>query len=210
LRFVVSVLAWRLHGQARGRVDLLGPHLLEMLVVSRSVFARVRLTLVFAFVLNIPSVLISVLAGGLANFFLSGLGTWAITFLVRYHHMTLTSASLTTSLLGIGAIVGALSGGFAGDRLVAEGICARRHYIAGIANLMAFVLLFPTFAVDNTRIMVVLFGLGAVTLTMAAPQLSAIVADVVHPDLRGRTSAATTLVSALSTAAAPLTFGLLS
>lgn len=210
LGFILSLLAWRLPEPARGMQDLLGTDSPEMPAMSRSVFARMPSIRAFAFVLNIPSVLISVLAGGLANFFLSGLGTWAITFLVRYHHMTLTSASLTTSLLGIGAIVGALSGGFAGDRLVAEGIGAGRYYIAGIANLMAFVLLFPTFAVDNTRIMVVLFGLGAVTLTMAAPQLSAIVADVVHPDLRGRTSAATTLVSALSTAAAPLTFGLLS
>jgi MFS family permease len=45
---------------------------------------------------------------------------------------------------------------------------------------------------------------------MPGPQLLAILADVVHPDLRGRTSAATTLVGALSTAGAPLTFGLLS
>jgi MFS family permease len=208
--FILSLLAWRLPEPARGLQDLRDADGTGMRVVPASIFARMPSMSAFAFVLKIPSVLISVLAGGLGNFFLSGLGTWAITFLVRYQHMSLTSASLTTSLLGIGAIAGALSGGFAGDRLVAEGLAAGRYYIAGIANLMAFVLLLPAFATGNAKVMVVLFALGAITLTMPGPQLSAILADVVHPDLRGRTSAATTLVGALCTAAAPLTFGLLS
>jgi sugar phosphate permease len=210
LGFLLSILAWRLPEPVRGLQDLKEMNSGETQASGASTFARMPSLTAFAFVLTIPSVLIPVLAGGLSNFFLSGLGTWAITFLVRYHHMTLTSASLTTSLLGIGAIVGALSGGFAGDRLVAEGIGAGRYYIAGIANIAAFFLLFPTFAVDNPKVMIVLFGFGAVTLTMPGPQLSAVVADVVHPDLRGRTSAATSLVGALCTAAAPLTFGLLS
>jgi sugar phosphate permease len=208
--FVLSLLAWRLPEPARGLQDLQDTNSGEIRAVHGSAFARMPSVPAFVFVLSIPSVLISVLAGGLGNFFLSGLGTWAITFLVRYQHMSLTSASFTTSLLGVGAIVGALSGGFEGDRLVAEGIAAGRYYIAGIASLLAFVLLFPAFAVDDRQTMIVLFGLGAVTLTMPGPQLSAILADVVHPDLRGRTSAATTLVGALCTAAAPLTFGLLS
>jgi MFS family permease len=40
--------------------------------------------------------------------------------------------------------------------------------------------------------------------------LAAILADVVHPDLRGRTAAASSLVNAICTAASPLTFGFLS
>ncbi len=208
--FILSALDWRLPEPARGLQDLQHEQRGAVRTVRESAFARMPSLRAFALVLKIPSVLIPVLAGGLANFFLSGLGTWAITYLVRYHHMSLTRASITTSLLGIGAIAGALSGGVAGDRLVAQGVTAGRYYIAGAANVMASVLLFPTFATANLKVLVVLFGLGAVTLTMPGPQLSAILADVVHPDLRGRTSAATTLVGALSTAAAPVTFGLLS
>jgi MFS family permease len=129
---------------------------------------------------------------------------------VRYHHLSLTSASLITSLLGIGAVAGALTGGFAGDRLVAQGVVAGRYYVAGIADLLAVALLVPAFATGSLKLMVVPFALGATMITMPTPQLSAVLADVVHPDLRGRTSAATSLVSALSTAASPLTFGLLS
>jgi MFS family permease len=210
LGFILSLLAWRLPEPARGLQDLKDLASGATQTAGASTFARMPSLTAFAFVLTIPSVLIPVLAGGLGNFFLSGLGTWAITFLVRYQHMSLTSASLTTSLMGVGAILGALGGGFAGDRLVAEGVRAGRYYIAGIANVAAFLLLFPAYAVGNPKVMIVLFGLGAVTLTMPGPQLSAIVADVVHPDLRGRTSAATTLIGALCTAAAPLTFGLLS
>lgn len=209
--FILSLLAWRLPEPVRGSQDLKGAAATGLSrEAGASALAQIPSARAFALVLRIPSVLISVLAGGLSNFFLSGLGTWAITFLVRYHHLSLTAASLTTSLLGFGAIAGALSGGFAGDRLVARGMDAGRYYIAGIANLLAFVLLFPTFAISSTRLMVVLFGIGAVTLTMPAPQLSAILADVVHPDLRGRASAATSLVGALANAASPLTFGLLS
>jgi MFS family permease len=175
-----------------------------------SAFARMRSASAFALVLKIPSVLIPLLAGGLSNFFLAGLGTWAITFLVRYHHLSPTSASLTTSLLGLGAVLKALAGGFAGDRLVAEGVTGGRYYIAGIAYLLAMGLLFPAFATGNLKFMMVLFALGATAITMPGPQLFAILADVVHPELRGRTAAASSLVNAISTAASPLTFGLLS
>ncbi len=208
--FILSLLAWRLPEPVRGLQDLQDAATGHTRAAGASALARIPSARAFALVLRIPSVLISVLAGGLSNFFLSGLGTWAITFLVRYHHLSLTGASLTTSLLGVGAIVGALTGGVAGDRLVAEGLPAGRYYIAGIANLLAFALLFPAFAVGSAKLMIVLFAIAAVTLTMPVPQLSAILADVVHPDLRGRASAATSLVSALSTAASPLTFGLLS
>jgi MFS family permease len=71
-------------------------------------------------------------------------------------------------------------------------------------------LLFPAFATGNLKFMMVLFALGATTITMPGPQLFAILADVVHPELRGRTAAASSLVNAISTAASPLTFGLLS
>jgi MFS family permease len=208
LGFILSMFAWRLPEPARGLQDLEG---IDAAGAARgSVFARMPSLTAFRFVLTIPSVLIPVLAGGLSNFFLAGLGTWAITFLVRYHHMSLTAASLNTSVLGVGAVVGALSGGWAGDRLVARGVSDGRYYVAGIANIAAFVLSFPAFAVGSRKLMIVFFSLGATAITMPGPQLSAILADVVHPDLRGRTSAATTLIGALCTAAAPLTFGLLS
>jgi MFS family permease len=58
--------------------------------------------------------------------------------------------------------------------------------------------------------MLVLFALGAVTLTMPNAPLAALRADVVHPDLRGRASSVGALLSATAAAASPLVIGLLS
>src|ERR1044072_3846590 len=163
----------------------------------------------FRYVLRIPSVTISLLTNALAIFFTSGLGIWATTFLVRYHDMSLTMATLATSLLAVGAITGMLWGGRLGDRLVARGRVAGRVEVAAAAQVAGVLLLVPAFAGHSTPLMLVLFALGAVTLTMPNAPLAALRADVVHPDLRGRAAAAPAIVYAGAAAASPLVIGLI-
>jgi MFS family permease len=161
-------------------------------------------------VLRIPSVTISLVTNALAVFFTSGLGIWATTFLVRYHHLSLTKATAATSLLAVGAIIGMIWGGRLGDRLVARGRPAGRVEVAAAAQVVGVVLLVPAFAVHGTAAMLVLFALGAVTLTMPNAPLSALRADVIHPDLRGRGAALQSVLYATAAAASPLVIGLIS
>ena len=206
--FVVAMLVWRLEEPKRGAADGLRESLAPTL--PRSVFAQMPALPAFRFVLRIPSVTISLLTNALAIFFTSGLGIWATTFLVRYHHLSLTKATAATSLLAVGAIAGMLWGGRLGDRLVARGRVAGRVEVAAAAQVAGVLLLVPAFAVRSTPLMLVLFAAGAVTLTMPNAPLAALRADVVHPDLRGRAAAVQAVLSAGAAAASPLVIGVLS
>lgn len=206
--FVVAALVWRLHEPPRGAAD--GMRVAAAPTEPRSRYAELPAWSAFLFVLRIPSVTISLLTNALAIFFTSGLGIWATTFLVRYHHLSLTKATAATSLLAVGAIIGMLWGGRLGDRLVARGRPAGRVEVAAAAQIVGVFLLVPAFAVHSTPLMLVLFALGAVTLTMPNAPLAALRADVVHPDLRGRAASVGAVLSAGAAAASPLVIGLLS
>jgi MFS family permease len=206
--FVVALLVWRLPEPPRGVAD--GMRAIVEPAQPRSPFAVMPAAAAFRYVLRTPSVTISLLTNALAVFFTSGLGIWATTFLVRYHHLSLTKATAATSLLAVGAITGMLWGGRLGDRLVARGRLAGRVEVAAAAQIIGVVLLIPAFAVHSTALMLVLFGLGAVTLTMPNAPLAALRADVIHPDLRGRAAAVQAVLYAGAAAASPLVIGLIS
>jgi len=206
--FIVAALVWRLHEPQRGVAD--GLRAAAAPTLPRSRFSEMPAGPAFRYVLRTPSVTISLLTNALAVFFTSGLGIWATTFLVRYHHLSLTKATAATSLLAVGAITGMLWGGRLGDRLVARGRLAGRVEVAAAAQIAGVVLLVPAFAVHGTWTMLVLFALGAVTLTMPNAPLAALRADVIHPDLRGRAAALQSVLYAGAAAASPLVIGLIS
>lgn len=209
--FLLAVLLWHMREPARGAVDrglsavsAPGPRQAPSRYALMSGFAP------FRYLLSIPTVTVSLLTHALAVFFTSGLGIWATTYLVRFHDLSIPQATAATSLLAVGAIVGALLGGYLGDAAVQRGQVAGRIYVAAAAPVLGVVLLVPAFATDSTPLMLVLFALGAVTLTMPNAPLAALRADVVHPDLRGRAASLVALLSAGAAASSPLLFGVLS
>lgn len=206
--FVLAVLLWRLPEPARGVTDRVHQGLAAE--QQRSAFAAMPARTAFAHVLRVRSFTVSLLAGSLAVFFTSGLGIWATTFLVRYHDLSLARATAATSLLAVGAITGMIWGGRLSDRLLARGRPAGRVEVAAVSQVAGVLLLVPAFAVSSTPLMLVLFGLGAVTLTMPNAPLAALRADVIHPDLRGRAASVGALLSAAAAAGSPLAVGLLS
>jgi MFS family permease len=146
----------------------------------------------------------------LGNFFNAGVGVWITTFMVRYHHMSIATASSAVALLALGSIAGILSGGVVGDRLMQRGYEMGRLYIAGGMPVLGVILAVPAFAISNTALMLVLLTVAAVALNMPTGPLAAMRADVVHPDLRGRAASATALVSTATAAVSPLLFGVMS
>ena len=206
--FIVALLVWRLREPKRGAAD--GLREVAAPTAPRSPYAAMSAVPAFRYLLRIPSVTISLITNALAIFFTSGLGIWATTFLVRYHHLSLTKATAATSLLAVGAIAGMIWGGRLGDRLVARGRLAGRVEVAAAAQVVGVVLLVPAFTVHDTALMLVFFGAGAVTLTMPNAPLAALRADVVHPDLRGRAAAVQAVLFAGAAAASPWVIGMVS
>lgn len=208
--FVLAMLAWRLPEPERGRRDREHQRLEHVEAGTGSAFARMGTRQAFGTVLRIPTVIVSLVTGGLTEFFLSGLGIWAATFLIRYHDMSVAQASGALAVLAIGAIAGTLLGGILSDRLVRRGNELGRIHVAAAAQILGLVLLFPAYATDSTPLMMLLFSLGAIMLVAPMPPLAAIWADVVHPDLRGRSRSIGALGSAASAALGPLVFGIMS
>src|SRR5947209_5493403 len=206
--FVVAVIVWRLPEPRRGAADGVPEPLAP--TAPRSRFARMPAWAAFLYLLRIRSVTISLLTNALAIFFTSGLGIWATTFFVRYHGMSLATATAATSILAVGAITGMVWGGRLGDRLVARGRVAGRVEVAAAAQVAGVLLLVPAFAVHSTLLMLLFFLPGAVTLTMPNAPLAALRADVVHPDLRGRLGSVQAVLSAAAAAGSPLVIGILS
>ncbi len=207
--FVLAVLVRRLPEPPRGAQDR-AHHGVQEAPPGASPVAQTSGLAPFLLLLRTPTVPITLLTFALATAFTSGLGIWATTFLVRFHDLSVPQASAVASLLAVGAISGALLGGWAGDRLLARGRVTGRIHVAGWAMIGGCALLLPAFATDSTPLMVVLFGLGAVTLTVPLAPLSATRADVVHPDLRGRLASVGALLSAAAAAGSPLLLGVLS
>jgi MFS family permease len=206
--FLLAVLLWRLPEPPRGVPDRVHQGLSSS--ERPSAYSTMRASTAFAHVVRIRCFTVPLLANSLAVFFTSGLGIWATTFLVRYHDLSLTKATAATSLLAVGAITGMILGGRWGDRLVLSGRKAGRVEVAAAAQVLGVVLLVPAFAVSSTPLMLVLFAVGAVTLTLPNAPLAALRADVVHPDLRGRAASVGALLSATAAASSPLVIGLLS
>lgn len=203
--FVLAVIVWYLPEPERGRRDR------EAQAIEGddrpSPFSRMSPWQGYKAVLRVPAFLVALLSIAITSFFTRGLGVWAATFLIRYHDMAVATAASALALLAVGGVVGSVVGGILGDRLVRRGVRAGRVYLAGVCNLLSIVILFPAFATDNTPLMLLLFGLGAVVLVAPQPLLNAAYANVIHPHLRGRSNSSDQLTQTLFGALSPLALG---
>lgn len=175
-----------------------------------SELAAMSLKSAFAAILRVRTVLVLLLGEFISTFFAAGLSIWWTTFLVRYHGMSLTEATSWTALFGVCGVIGVIGGGYLGDRLLSKGMPAGRLHVAVAAKLIAMVLLFPALAVDETWLFIVLMMPATLFLTAPSAPVNALLADVVHPDLRGRLASMNTITRAIGGASAPLLFGLAS
>ena len=161
--------------------------------------------------LRIPTLLVCLVAIGMQSFFTRGLGVWLAIFFVRFYDMSLSQATGAVALLAFGALIGSLGGGYLGDYLTnIRGIRAGRMRLAGVSGIAAAVLLLIAFSQSNTAVMLVVFFVGAVLVFPPQPLLQAVVANVVHPSLRGRGASLDTLMQTAMGATSIFIYGVLS
>lgn len=206
--FVVAAMAWRLHEPERGIQDRRHQNLDGG--IEESGYLRMSSWRAYAQVLRIPTFSVQLVSSGLANLFLGGVGVWAVTFMIRYHDVSVSGASVAIGLFAVGALVGSLSAGYVADFLTFRGLRASRVYVAAGGRIMATLLFIPAFVTGNLAMMLVLFTVGAAVLVAPAPALNAVRADVLHPHLRGRGNALDAVTQSLAAAVSPIVFGVLS
>lgn len=208
--FVIAVVAWRLNEPPRGARDIEHQGLDHAEAGTGSEYARMRTGRAIRAVLQVPTVRVILVGDLVSTFFTAGLTIWWTIFLVRYHDMSLTQATSWTAVFGLFGVTGVLVGGYLGDRLVGGGLAAGRLYVAAGAKVLCTPIMAAAIATDSTVLFIALMLPGAMCLTAPFAPLSALRADVVHPDMRGRLASVTAVLFAIGGAASPLLFGSLS
>lgn len=206
--FVVAVLAWRLPEPERGVQDRRHQRLSTDDVVG-SVYEGMSALAAYRDIFRSRTYVAGLVSSSLGSVFFGGIGVWTVTFLIRYHDLSVAEGSAAISLFALGGVVGVLVSGNFADYLTHAGYRSARVAVAGIARLVTAPLLFVAFSVDNTPVMLTLFTFGAMTLVAAIPPLNAVRVDVLHPHLRGRGSSLDAVAQSLCSAFSPVLFGIL-
>ena len=148
--------------------------------------------------LRIPTLWFGVLALTVSQLLLVGLQFWGVPYFKRVHHMGAAAAGGVASLLGLGAVVGIVGGGFLADRYLRRGVINARVYVVGIGSIVATLLIMPAFASRSLAVTAPLLVLGGIFLTLPVAPAEALVSDVVVAQLRGRAASVRSVVRTLS------------
>jgi MFS family permease len=158
---------------------------------------------------RIRSMWLGVLALTVSSLMLNALQFWAVPYFRRVHDLEPAAAGAVTGLLGMGAMVGILSGGILADRLLRRGILCARVYVVAAGSVGATLVLLPALASSTLLVTAPLFLVGGALLTLPVAPAEAWVSDVVVAQLRGRASTVRSFVRTLAHIG-PVLAGLLS
>ena len=219
--FILAILVWRLEEPERGgtdrqhearrRGDPRADEPLPQMEVEASRESVRTAVAGYLQLLRIPTLMVALTGIGLQSFFTRGLGVWLAVFFVRFYDMSLTQATGLVALLALGALIGSLGGGYLGDYLTnVREMRAGRIRLAGVSSMTSAVFLFVAFSQNNVWVMMVLFFIGAVLVFPPQPLLQAVIANVVHPRLRGRGASMDTFIQTLMGATSIFIYGVLS
>lgn len=148
--------------------------------------------------LRIPTLWFGVLALTVSQLLLVGLQFWGVPYFKRVHHLGAAAAGGVASLLGLGAVVGIVGGGFLADRYLRRGVINSRVYVVGFGSIAASLFIMPAFASRSLAVTAPLLLLGGIFLTLPVAPAEALVSDVVVAQLRGRAASVRSVVRTLS------------
>lgn len=159
------------------------------------------------YVLSVRTNVVLIVASALGYFFFSGLRGFAVQFTKQHYAVSQSEATSLTLVLGIGALIGVLSGGRLADRLLRRGRLTGRIEVPGVAVLVAGALFVPALLVTAVWAAAPLLFAAALFLGAANPPLDAARLDIIHPAVWGRAESIRTMLRNCGDALAPLLFG---
>lgn len=161
------------------------------------------------YAMRVRTDLIVLVARSIGDFFFQGLSTFAVVFATGWYGISQSGADLAILVVGVGAIIGTLVVGRAGDALVRRGMLNSRVWISGLGYILAMVAAYPAFLTHSLPIALAFFALAAFFLAGTAPPLDAIRIDVLAPELRGRTESIRQVLRTAAEGGAPVAIGAL-
>ncbi len=161
-------------------------------------------------VLRVRTNLVLIAASACGYYFLAGIQTFGSEFAKEQYRIDQAFANVLLLLVGIGAVVGVLAGGFLGDWLVRKRYLKGRILVSVIAVTGATVLFVPALFARTAWGALPYLALAAAALSAQNPPLDAARLDIMPAQLWGRAEAIRTVLRGVAQALAPLLFGLVS
>jgi MFS family permease len=161
-------------------------------------------------VLRVRTNVVLIAASACGYYFLAGVLTFGIEFTTEQYGIGQAVANLLLLVIGAGAILGVLAGGFLGDALVRRGRVNGRILVSALTATAATVLFFPAIFSRAASSALLYLTVAAFMLSAQNPPLDAARLDIMPPQLWGRAEAIRTLLRSLAQALAPLLFGAVS
>jgi predicted MFS family arabinose efflux permease len=162
------------------------------------------------YVLRVRTNVILIVSSSLGYFFMSGLRTFALLFLRGRYGLGEGGATTVVLVIGVGALVGLLVAGNAGDHLVRRGRVDGRILVAVIGFVAGTALLVPGLVSPFLLLSLVFYALAAGCIAAPNPGLDAARLDVMPAFMWGRAEGVRTFIRQCAEAFAPLLFGVVS
>jgi MFS family permease len=170
-----AVAALWMHEPKRGTVE------------SHNVGARRRSGSVFLVLLSIPTLWWIILSGALHNFNMYALGAFLASFLIRYHHVSLSQAGFVSMwVYGLSGIFGLVVGGIAADAIYRKRKDGRLLVATvSIVICIPFMLLSLFRPAGDVLGFALLMGTGVGVMFAYYSTVYSTIQDIVEPALRG-------------------------
>jgi len=159
------------------------------------------------YILRIRTNVILILASAGGYFFLSGVQTFGVEFVTRQYAIDQALGTLVLLVVGIGGVIGVLTGGAIGDLLLGRGVFTGRILVSAVAAAVAVVLFVPAIFTHHATMALPYIVFAALALSAQNPPLDAARLDIMVPLLWGRAEGVRTFLRTLAQALAPVTFG---
>lgn len=179
-------------------------------LVLRSDPRRMNIAQATRYVLRIKTNVVLIVSSAFAYFFLTGVQTFGLEFARDQYGVSQILANLLMLVVGVGAVIGVLSGGRLGDALVRRRHINGRITVAGIAALATVALFIPALTTTSPMTALPYITAAALCLTAQNPPLDAARLDIMPPLLWGRAEGIRTFLRTGAQALAPVAFGGLS
>jgi MFS family permease len=145
---------------------------------------------------------------GVAQIFLTGLAVWGPSYFKRTFGLSGEEVAGLTPVIGSGAFLGLLAGGFIADRLLRRGVLRARVHVTVFGYFTGGIVLALALSTTSLPIAVPLLFVGTTLTAAPAGPSYALLLDVTPVHLRERASGISNVVMAVSLLGSPIVGGL--
>jgi MFS family permease len=138
----------------------------------------------------------------------NGLGTWGLAYFKRTFGLSSTQAAGLAPVIGAGAFLGVLAGGFLADRLLRHGWVRARLYVTGLGYGGAGLVYLAAFSTTTLGAAAPLLALASTLAALPTGPQFALLMDVTPSPLRSQAAAAANVLQAAGATGALIVGGL--